>query len=154
MRLIDIVRSVLREWRTTRSALGASRGVASAAAVSDIELQLAQLLPPDFIESTPNPWMTHLPRYLMAIVRRLGRLPAEGRRDQELAARVRPFTAAVRGLQAESTDATPRPELQRLRWMIEEFRVSLFAQDLRTVARVSEQRLGEQLERARNEARG
>ena len=154
MRVIDVVRSILTEWRTARSALDASRSVAAAAAVSDIELQLAQLLPPDFIESTPNPWLAHLPRYLKAIARRLGRLAAEGRRDEELAARVRPFTAAIRGLQAESTGATPRPELQRLRWMIEEFRVSLFAQDLRTVTRVSEQRLGEQLERARDEARG
>lgn len=149
----DLIRSILREWRAARGALDASRSVASVAAVSDIELQLAQLLPPDFIESTPDPWMAHLPRYLKAIARRLGRL-AEGRRDEELAARVRPFTAAIRGLQAESSGATARPELQRLRWMIEEFRVSLFAQDLGTVTRVSEQRLGEQLERARNEARG
>jgi ATP-dependent helicase HrpA len=46
-----------------------------------------------------------------------------------------------------------RAELQQLRWMIEEFRVSLFAQDLKTTMRVSEPRLAEQLERAKTEAR-
>jgi ATP-dependent helicase HrpA len=54
---------------------------------------------------------------------------------------------------AEAPLSRPRPELQQLRWMIEEFRVSLFAQEMRTVLRVSEKRLGEQLEQARVEAR-
>ena len=45
------------------------------------------------------------------------------------------------------------PEMQLLRWMVEEFRVSLYAQELKAVMRVSEQRLAEQLERARAEAR-
>jgi ATP-dependent RNA helicase HrpA len=153
-RLLETVRSVLKEWRIARSTLDASRGAASAAAVSDIESQLARLMPSDFIESTPHPYLAHLPRYLKAITRRLGRLPAEARRDQELAARVRPFVGALESVRAQSTDAVSGPELQQLRWMIEEFRVSLFAQDLRTAIRVSEQRLGEQLERARSEARG
>jgi len=49
------------------------------------------------------------------------------------------------------TDGT-REGLASLRWMIEEFRVSLFAQDLKTVTRVSEKRLAEQLQQARVEA--
>lgn len=111
------------------------------------------LLPPDFIESTPHPWLGHLPRYLKAMARRLGRLPAEARRDEELAARVRPLVTALHSLQAQPNDG-PRAELMQLRWMMEEFRVSLFAQDLKTAMRVSEQRLAEQLERARAETRG
>jgi ATP-dependent helicase HrpA len=153
-RLIEIVRGVLKEWRAVRAALDVSRNPASAAAVTDINAQLSALLPPDFIESTPQPWLGHLPRYLKAIVRRLGRLPAEGRRDAELAARVRPLSEAVSKLAAESFEVRPQGELRQLRWMIEEFRVSLHAQDLKTVMRVSEQRLAEQLERARAEARG
>jgi ATP-dependent helicase HrpA len=153
MRLIETLRSILRAWRAARGGLDAARNPASASAVADINTQLTLLLPPDFIESTPYPWLGHLPRYLKAIARRLERLPAEARRDEELAARVRPFVAALRSLQAEPPGATPRPELQQLRWMIEEFRVSLFAQDLRTVMRVSEPRLAEQIERVRAEAR-
>jgi ATP-dependent helicase HrpA len=148
VRLLETVRSILREWRAVRGAADAARHPAAAGALADIETQLATLLPPDFIESTPHPWLAHLPRYLKAIVRRLGRLPAEARRDAELAARVRPFSAALRGLQSRPPAATPAAELRQLRWMVEEFRVSLFAQDLRTVMRVSEPRLAEQLERA------
>jgi ATP-dependent helicase HrpA len=152
-RVVEIVRGVLKEWRAVRGALDAARHPASAAAVSDINAQLAALLPPDFIESTPHPWLGHLPRYLKAIGRRLGRLPAEARRDGELASRVRPFVAAVRDLQAGFPGVGGRSELTMLRWMIEELRVSLYAQDLKAAVRVSEQRLAEQLERARTEAR-
>jgi ATP-dependent RNA helicase HrpA len=152
-RLIGIVRNVLREWRGVRGAVDAVRN-AAAGAVTDINSQLAMLLPSDFIESTPHPWLGHLPRYLKAIARRLGRLPAETRRDEELAARVRPFVAALRELQARPSTDVIRSELQQLRWMIEEFRVSLHAQDLKAAMRVSEQRLTEQLERAKAEASG
>ena len=147
-RLVEIVRSVLEEWRAVRAAIEAAVNPASRAALADVGVQLAALLPPDFIESTPHPWLGHLPRYLKAIVRRLGRLPAQARRDAELAARVRPFVAAVRDLQARSPMGEERSEVRQLRWMIEEFRVSLHAQDLRAVMRVSEQRLAEQLLKA------
>ncbi|MBW4051195.1 MAG: ATP-dependent RNA helicase HrpA [Proteobacteria bacterium] len=149
-RLLGTVGSILREWRAVRGAMGAARNAANA--LADINTQLAMLLPPDFIESTPDPWLGHLPRYLKAIARRLGRLPAEARRDEELASRVRPFVAALHGLRAAQGEGG-RAELAQLHWMIEEFRVSLFAQDLKTVMRVSEPRLTEQLERAKTAAR-
>ena len=151
-RLVEIVRGVLREWRTVRGALDAARNPASAAAITDIDAQLTALLPPDFIESTPYPWLGHLPRYLKAMARRLGRLPAEARRDEELVSRVRPFVVAVRSLQGLPGDSGGT-EVQLLRWMIEEFRVSLYAQDLKALMRVSEQRLAEQLERAKAQTR-
>ncbi|HVS75438.1 MAG TPA: ATP-dependent RNA helicase HrpA [Steroidobacteraceae bacterium] len=150
-RLIETVRSILREWRAVRGAIDVTRHPAAGGALAEIGAQLAMLLPPDFIESTPDPWLGHLTRYLKAIARRLGHLPGQARRDEELAARVRPFVAALSDLQARSAAGAPRPELRQLRWMIEELRVSLFAQDLRTVIRVSEPRLAEQLERARTE---
>ncbi|HEV2267878.1 MAG TPA: ATP-dependent RNA helicase HrpA [Steroidobacteraceae bacterium] len=150
-RLITIVREVFREWRAVRGALDTVRNGAAKAAAGEIDTQLGALLPPDFIESTPHPWLGHLPRYLKAILRRLGRLPAEARRDEGLAARVRPFAAALRGLQSFPGPALP--ELRLLRWMVEEFRVSLYAQELKAAMRVSEQRLTEQLERARAGAR-
>jgi ATP-dependent helicase HrpA len=154
LRLIETVRSILRESRIVRGGLDGLRNRAAANAVADVDAQLATLLPPDFIESTPSPWLGHLPRYLKAIARRLGRLPAEARRDEELASRVRPFVAALGTLQAQLPGLPRAPELDELRWMIEEFRVSLFAQDLRTALRVSEPRLTEQLERAKAIARG
>jgi hypothetical protein len=48
----------------------------------------------------------------------------------------------------------PDPERERLRWMIEEFRLSLFAQDLRTLLPISAKRLDEQVALAQREAAG
>jgi ATP-dependent helicase HrpA len=59
----------------------------------------------------------------------------------------------LRALLAEPALNGSRAEIDQLRWMIEEFRVSLFAQDLKTVLRVSEKRLAEQLAAARDSQR-
>jgi ATP-dependent helicase HrpA len=151
-RLAAEIGGILREWRQVRASLDEVRSMAAVAAAS-IDGELATLLPPDFIESTPREWLSHFPRYLRAIRRRIERLTGDVDRDAALNARVTPFAEAWRALDAEAPHARPRPELQHLRWMIEEFRVSLFAQEMRTVLRVSEKRLGEQLEKARAEAR-
>lgn len=148
-RLAVTVTSTLKEWRTARAALDGLRSGSFADVVADINAQLNTLLPPDFIESTPRPWLDYLPRYLKAVTRRIERLPVNVRRDVELAAKVKPFATALRTLMAEPAINGIRPELEQLRWMIEEFRVSLFAQDLKTMLRVSEKRLTEQLGLAR-----
>ena len=75
------------------------------------------------------------------------------RRDAELAAKVKPFATALRTLIAEPALTSARPQLEDLRWMIEEFRVSLFAQELKTMVRVSDKRLEEQLRLARDAQR-
>jgi ATP-dependent helicase HrpA len=67
---------------------------------------------------------------------------------------VKPFTIALQGLLSQMTRPAVPPELLQLRWMIEEYRVSLFAQELKTMMKVSDKRLAEQLEAARVQARG
>jgi ATP-dependent helicase HrpA len=152
-RLVVVVTSTLREWRAARSAIDSLRPGAFPDAVADVDAQIHILLPPDFIESTARPWLDYLPRYLKAVARRMERLPANERRDTELASKVKPFSAALRTLLAEPAPSGIRPELDELRWMIEEFRVSLFAQDLKTMLRVSEKRLSDQLALARDAQR-
>ncbi len=153
-RLATIVTEVLREWRVVRAALQTLRAPAFATAAAEIDSQLRMLLPPDFIDATQRPWLDYLPRYLKAIARRIERLPANERRDAELAGKIRPYVSALQALIAQATRPAASPELSLLRWMIEELRVSLFAQDLKTMLRVSEQRLAGQLQAARTEARG
>jgi ATP-dependent helicase HrpA len=153
-RLASVVLEVLQEWRAVRQALDKIRTPAFAAASADIEAQLGTLLPPDFIESIQQPWLDRLPRYLKAARRRMERLQGNQARDAELAARVAPFAQALRAIVAQSAGLRSHPERDQLRWMIEEFRVSLFAQEIRTLMPVSEKRLTAQLERARAEARG
>jgi ATP-dependent helicase HrpA len=145
----------VKEWRTVRAALEGIRSATFAEALADVNAQLQQLLPPDFLTATERPWLDYLPRYLKAIARRLDRLPGNLKRDMELSGIVKPFAAAFRELAARpSTALAAREGLDSLRWMIEEFRVSLFAQDLKTVTRVSEKRLTEQLELVRVKANG
>ena len=153
-RLSSIVTSVFKEWRAVRLALEKLTSPSFTAAVSDINAQLKALLTPGFIEAVPRPYLDYLPRYLKSIARRLERLPANAQRDAELASKVKPFTTALQGLLAQLTRPTVPPELSQLRWMIEEYRVSLFAQELKTMMKVSDKRLAEQLEAARIEARG
>ena len=152
-RLAVTVVSTLKEWRAARTALDGLRTGAYADAVADMEAQLALLLPPDFIESTARPWFDYLPRYLKAVTRRVEKLAPNVRRDAELAAKVKPFFIALRSLMAEPAINGPRPDLDLLRWMIEEYRVSLFAQDLKTMLRVSDKRLADQLALARDAQR-
>ncbi len=146
--------ALFRQWRAVRSGLDKLAAPSLAGAVADINSQLKSLLPPDFVESVPRPWLDHLPRYLKALTRRVERLPANAKRDAELAAKVQPFINGMQGLVAQLTRPTVPPELTQLRWMIEEYRVSLFAQELKTMVKVSDKRLAEQLEAARVEARG
>jgi len=153
-RLSSLVTLILKEWRAVRVALEKLTSQSFSDALSDVNGQLKALLPPNFIESVPRPYLDYLPRYLKAIARRLERLPANAKRDAELAAKVRPFTTALYGLLSQMTRPIAPPVLAELRWMIEEYRVSLFAQELKTMMKVSDKRLAEQLEAARVEARG
>jgi len=152
-RLAASVTSTFKEWRAVRTGLEKLKSPSFAEAVKDINSQLGALLPCDFIESLPRPWLDYLPRYLKAIGRRIERLPANARRDAELAAKVKPFVIGMQDLTAQLIRPTAPPNLAQLRWMIEEYRVSLFAQELKTPMKVSDKRLAEQLEAARVEAR-
>ena len=140
-RTVAELRSTLKAWRLVRAARERARGFESA--VTDIDAQLALLLAPDFIVATPEPWLAQLPRYLQAVARRLERLPGHEGRDTELARRIAPFAAAWRKLAHAAERAAPAA--QRYRWMLEEFRVSLFAQDLGTQMPISEKRLAAEL---------
>jgi len=151
-RTVAAVRTLLAHWRAIRAALAELHPRAFAAAIADIENQLAGLLPPDFIEATAAPWVEELDRYLQAIRRRIARLAGNLARDAELMHHVQPFVAALGALAAQPLPPHARAATDQLRWMIEEFRVSLFAQELKTRLPVSEKRLAEQLERARKAA--
>ena len=111
-------------------------------AVNDIRAQLARLLAPGWIARTPWERLQHLPRYLKAAALRLEKLRADPSRDQRLAAELgaleQPYS---RELAARSRNGELKPELVQFGWLLEELRVSLFAQELRTPVPVSVKRL-------------
>ncbi len=106
----------------------------------DIAAQLRRLVPKRFIVDTPYAQLQHLPRYLKAITLRLDKLRADPARDASRLAELRPLEARYWRRVAErkgSADA----RLDEYRWLIEELRVSFFAQELRTPQPVSVKRL-------------
>ena len=112
-------------------------------ALADIREQLERLLFPGFAAVTPPRWLAHYPRYLQGIERRLEKLrsdpPRDRRLQQEMAGLWQGFW------QRYPPDAEPPATQQELRWLLEELRVSLFAQELGTVEKVSVKRLTQQL---------
>jgi ATP-dependent helicase HrpA len=119
---------------------GAEKG--SSQAVADIRAQIGRLLAPGWLARTPWERLQHLPRYLKAAALRLEKLRTDPQRDQRLAAELaaleQPFR---RELGARSRNGAISPELDQFGWLIEELRVSLFAQELRTPVPVSVKRL-------------
>ena len=106
----------------------------------DVQAQLARLCARRFIVATPWPQMAHLPRYLKAVTLRLDKLRADPARDAQRLAELRPLEQRYLRVLAERKGA-PDARLDEFRWLLEELRVSLFAQELRTPQPVSTKRL-------------
>ena len=125
-----------------RTALAGRFAPALEPSIEDMRAQLFALIRPGFVTATGPSRLGDLPRYLKGIGRRLEKLPANPARD-------RTWMAEIQDVQAEYDDllsALPphrrdAPEVLAVRWLIEELRISLFAQDLRTPVPVSAVRL-------------
>jgi len=106
----------------------------------DITAQLQRLCPPRFLAETDWAALQHLPRYLKAVVLRLDKQRADPARDTARAAELRPLEQRWLRKLADLRGA-PHARLDEYRWLLEELRVSLFAQELRTPQPVSVKRL-------------
>lgn len=108
--------------------------------VRDVEEQLDALFPPDFLLAAPLSQLMHYPRYLKAIHYRLDRYRDDPKRDAERQAALTALRVPyLRALAARR--GVPDPQLTDFRWLLEELRVSLYAQQLRTPMPVSVKRL-------------
>ncbi|WP_315851436.1 ATP-dependent RNA helicase HrpA [Rhodopirellula sp. MGV] len=104
----------------------------------DVRQQLSWLLHPRFFAITPWQWLQHYPRYLSAISYRLDKLTSgSGQRDAEGTATVQSLWDAFRSSLSEHEMTPEAQAATEFRWMIEELRVSLFAQPLGTAVKVS-----------------
>jgi ATP-dependent helicase HrpA len=130
--------TVLTEWAAAQRKLKDSKPPRDVA--DDIAAQLQRLLPKRFVAQTDWAAMQHLPRYLKAIVLRLDKLRADPARDAARLAELRPLEQRWLRRVAE-LKGQPHARLDEYRWLLEELRVSLFAQELRTPQPVSMKRL-------------
>ena len=113
-----------------------------------LKQDLGRLLPPDFPGGIEFDRLPHLVRYLKAMSVRADRFQADRGRDAGKAARVQPFARAWERIREGLEEASPerRRRAEALRWLVEEFRVSVFAQELGTAGRVSAARLERAIE--------
>ena len=109
-------------------------------ATQDCTQQLQRLLTAQFILNTPWTQLQHLPRYLKAIVLRLDKWRSDPTRDAQRLAELRPQEQRYWRLVAERKGQMDERMLE-FRWMLEELRVSFFAQELRTPQPISLKRL-------------
>jgi ATP-dependent helicase HrpA len=115
-----------------------------------LETELSNLVPKNFLETIPFERLPDLIRYLKALRVRAERAAVNPAKDQERSRLVSPFVEALKQLRASRVEtAIACDSLEQFRWMIEEFRVSVFAQELGTAVPVSVKRLEEQLRRVR-----
>ena len=109
---------------------------------ADMRVQLSRLVRPGFMLGTPWEQLPHLPRYLKAMELRLAKYPGNPDRDRRHAEAIAGLAKRIeRRLEERQAAGEPDPGAEALRWQVEELRVSLFAQELRTPAPVSIKRL-------------
>ncbi|HWK69730.1 MAG TPA: ATP-dependent RNA helicase HrpA [Burkholderiaceae bacterium] len=133
-----LAKQILTEWSALQKKLPQAKP--HAAAYADLQKQQAGLMGKWFLRDTPYRQLTHYPRYLKAAQVRIDKLRADPARDGRLMADMAPLLAqyqrAVSALKGAG-DA----QLEEFRWLLEELRVALFAQELRTPMPVSVKRL-------------
>jgi ATP-dependent helicase HrpA len=119
-----------------------------APATADLRAQLSGLVYPGFIAETGTEHLPDVARYLRAISVRLDKAPEDPGRDAERMAAVQRVTGACqRAMKELPAAAREGADARAVRWLIEEFRVSLFAQTLGTRGPVSEKRIQAALDR-------
>ncbi|MCD4852838.1 ATP-dependent RNA helicase HrpA [Arthrobacter sp. AK01] len=137
-----VVERILASTRRIQKELKSNASLPLITALNDMKSQLEQLVFPGFVAQTGYAQLSQLPRYLQAIEKRLEKLPGNVQRDGL-------NMAIVQALEDDYDDAVSAllpgrragTELTRVRWMIEELRVSLFAVELGTAYSVSEKRI-------------
>ncbi|WP_405472208.1 ATP-dependent RNA helicase HrpA [Paenarthrobacter ilicis] len=144
-----VVERVLSSTRRIQKGLKSNASLPLISALNDMKSQLEQLVFPGFVAQTGYAQLSQLPRYLQAMEKRLEKLPGNVQRDGL-------NMAVVQALEDDYDDAVSAllpgrragTELTRVRWMIEELRVSLFAVELGTAFSVSEKRIRTALNQA------
>ncbi|MDD9206962.1 DUF3418 domain-containing protein, partial [Georgenia sp. 10Sc9-8] len=144
-RVVGRLVTVLAEQRELEQAIKEATSMHLLNTLTDVRDQVARLVHPGFVSATPPDRLVHLPRYLRAARRRLERAQQNVHQDADLAWRVGElqdaYESAVQAAGRSAPDPARDAALEEVRWLIEELRVSFFAQQLGTPVKVSEKRI-------------
>lgn len=131
---------VLAEYHAIAKRLSAKMPLTAINAVKDIRQQLDHLIYQGFVHHTADEALKRLPMYFQAIGLRLDKLNADPARDRQWLNEITPHLQRY----LSNTDTKSSIEFEKYRWMLEEFRISLFAQGIKTAYPISAKRLENQ----------
>jgi ATP-dependent helicase HrpA len=136
---------IVAEYQKVRLVLDPQYPAPFTHALTDMKDQLSFLVFKGFLATIPTEWRKHLPRYLAGIRVRIGKLAPNLARDTKLMAETQPYWRAAKArVELHAKAGVTDPALTTYRWMVEEYRIAQFAQELRTAITVSPKRLQEQ----------
>jgi len=143
---VSLTARILTAARDVERAMRDANSLTLLGALNDVKAQLGGLVHPGFVSRTGTARLAHLPRYLRGALERVKTLPDNPGRDRQ---RMTEFERGA-ALYAEAGGTIPVPAdaptgIVHTRWLLEEYRVSLFAQALGTAEPVSLQRIGKAL---------
>ncbi len=144
-----LVGAIMTGYASLRKAINSTTSPHWKYAADDVKKQIAALTKPGFLTDAAWGWLRQYPRYFEAATVRLNKLPKSGAQKDSKAQQVIEDLVGLYEYRAEEHRERDMfdPNLEHYRWMLEEFRVSLFAQELRTAIPVSEVRLEKQWEK-------
>src|SRR6478609_3277377 len=144
--MADVIR-VLGAWRQAEKALSGRAEMLMLPALTDMRAQLARLVHAGFVGDAGATQLRRYPTYLSALEQRRERLDAQLNRDRQLMDQVADLQDAyLHQVEALPAGRPPGEHLRQVRWMLEEYRVSLWAQQLGTPYPVSDQRIRRSLQ--------
>jgi ATP-dependent helicase HrpA len=145
LRILDAYRQTRDVLQDIKKRFGSNRP--SAGLVQEIRAELDALVPGDFLELYSSERLEHLPRYISALWVRAQRGKNDPEKDRKKAEQLEPLLAVHQRLEKEAAKASPEKNraITEFRWMLEEFKVAVFAPELKTAYPVSPKRLAQKL---------
>ena len=144
-RLARLTLDILKLWHALQKRFKGKIDLAQAVALNDIKQQLSNLVYPGFVRDTPAQWLKELPRFLKAIELRLEKLGSQVQKDRVWSGELSNLWAQYQTRVAKHRQEGKRDaQLELYRWWLEEYRVSLFGQQLGTKVPISDKRLSKQ----------
>jgi len=144
-RVCNINLEVLKTYNECKKKLKAASNPQLLEALTDVQEQLQNLVYRQYLSDLDIESLNNIPRYLKAIIRRLEKLSANVLADRKHMLEIKKYWAKYKKFKVSHPDKVD--DIAKLRWMIEEYRVSLWAQELKTRYPISSKRLDEQLKK-------
>ena len=137
----QIVDATFQLYAKVRVSLSSDKLLMSQHFVRNVKKHLFLLMSPNFISNTPYSYLKHFPRYLEAVFCRIEKLRSDPNRDESWQKQISLYEEQISKLIELSVNPQQRQKLIEIRWSLEELRVSLWAQQLKTIYPVSFKRV-------------